>query len=628
MLGPVHQAPSYDYAILSDAAGSRITRTNYDDPLLRVSRVIPPGHDNNSAVDTRYGHWGSKSGQGRSFQTVGDEKGVATTSVYDPYGRMQHAIADSVGVSASTRNNRTSYAHDAQDRLVSTTTPGGGTSTYAYDTLGRMTSRHHPDADAATLYKYDTLGRVRFSQDARQRATSTAANRKITYTVYDDFGRVTRVGEAAANFSELDPERSYPFDTDASSWRSRMTYDGGDVVTGDIVADGGPNYAQGRLVKVEENTDSGAAAEVVHRYAYDHLGSVRVKQVEIEGLAGAKQITYHHDLAGRVTRLVYPDGAQARYAYDGAGRLNRVGDAHGNTLAAYTHTAAGNIDTHAVGDAIVTGAYTYNPREWVTGIDYPGKLTISQQYDAAGNVTRQNYRRAASEAEKAATYAYDNLYRITGFDVTGVTSRDYAYDRNGNLTSMVTGGSRLTYNYSGDATPNRMDSTAVAGATTTYAYNPNGWMTRNGADTVSYDYRGLTTGYGSARYLMDPDRRRVKKTVGTSTTYYLRGPGGSVLAEYSGQNLSARYVYAGSRRIARITGDSASYYLADHLGSTRSLVDEEGTVTAAYDYWPYGKVLESSGTGATHFRFTGHERDAESGLDYMQTRSYAYDRSS
>ena len=142
---------------------------------------------------------------------------------------------------------------------------------------------------------------------------------------------------------------------------------------------------------------------------------------------------------------------------------------------------------------------------------------------------------------------------------------------------------------------------------------------------MAYDYRGLTTGYGSARYLMDPDRRRVKKTVGTAVTYYLRGPGGNVLAEYSGQNLSARYVYAGTRRIARITGDSTSYYLADHLGSTRSLVDEEGTVTAAYDYWPYGKVLASSGSGATHFRFTGHERDAESGLDYMPARSYAYD---
>ena len=369
----------------------------------------------------------------------------------------------------------------------------------------------------------------------------------------------------------------------------------------------------------------------MHRYAYDHLGNVRVKQVSIEGLTGAKTATYAHDLAGRVTRLTYPDGAQARYAYDSAGRLSRVGDANGNTLAAYTHTAAGNIATHIVGqgagdttaDGVVTGTYSYNPREWVTEIDYAGKFSSELTYDLAGNVTRQVYRHG-SAASKTADYAYDALYRITGFDVTGGTSRDYAYDRSGNLKSMVTGSSRLNYNYSPSSTPNRLDSTTGTGGQT-YGYNQNGWMTARGAYTVSYDYRGLTTGVGSARYFMDPDRRRVKKTVGTAVTYYLRGSDGSVLAEYAGQALSARYVYAGSRRIARIAGSSASYYLADHLGSTRSLVDEAGAVTAAYDYWPYGEILASSGTGATHFRFTGHERDAESNLDYMLNRNYAYD---
>ena len=125
-----------------------------------------------------------------------------------------------------------------------------------------------------------------------------------------------------------------------------MYYDAGGIA-------GGPNYAQGRLSKAQENTDSDAAAEVEHLYAYDHLGNVRVKRVSIEGLTLDKTARYVHDLAGRVTRLVYPDGSQARYAYDGAGRLSRVWDERGNTLAAYTHTAAGNLDTHVVGDGIV-----------------------------------------------------------------------------------------------------------------------------------------------------------------------------------------------------------------------------------------------------------------------------------
>ena len=637
LLGPAYLAPSHTYGALARAdAAERIIQTAYDDdPLLRVSRVIPPGHDQDNAVDTRYGNWGIESGQGRSFRTVDDEKGVATTSVYDAYGRMRYAIADSAGTDAATRNNKTSFAYDALDRLISTTMPERGTTarpltattTYAYDTLGRMTSRHHPDAAGPVRYKYDDLGRVRFSQDARQRAAGTG---KVTYTVYDAFGRVTRVGEATATFASLDPENTYPFERDATSWRSRMTYDDGDAVAS------GPNYAQGRLAKVEENTDADAAAEVIHEYAYDHLGNVRVKQVDIDGLTGDKTVEYVHDLAGRVTRLIYPDGSQARYAYDSAGRLSRVWDAQGKTLAAYTHTAAGNIDTHVVGhtvgdgvgdvagDGAITGSYTYNAREWVTDLNYAGTFKSALTYDHAGNVTRQVYRHG-SAASITADYDYDDLYRITGFDVSGGASQDYAYDRKGNITSLVTGTSTLTYIYSTSTTPNRLGSTTGTGGQT-YAYNPNGWMTRRGTDTVGYDYRGLTTGYGSSRYLMDPDRRRVKKTVGTAVTYYLRGADGTVLAEYDrNQTLSARYVYAGSRRIARITGERASYYLADHLGSTRALVDESGAVTATYDYRPYGDILATSGAESTHFRFTGHERDSESGLDYMLARSYAYD---
>ena len=553
LLGPVYRTSSYAYGALTDAAaGSRITKTAYAaDPLLRISRVIPPGHTASTAVDTRYGYWGQR----RSYQTVEDEEGVAATSVYDAYGRLHYAIADSAGTTAATRDNTTTFVYDALDRRVSSTMPGGGKSTYAYDTLGRVTSRHHPDADGANLYKYDDLGRLRFSQDARQKAA-----KKVTYTVYDDFGRVTRVGEGAftGTFASLDPDSTYAFESNATSWRSRMTYD-------DDHASVGPNYVRGRLAKVEENTDADASAEVTHRYAYDALGNVRVKKVSLDGLSASKTVRYVHDFAGRLTRLIYPDGGQARYAYDGAGRLIRVWDAHGNTLAAYTHTAAGNVKTHVVGDGAgegaATGTYAYNAREWVTDLNYAGQFRSTLTYDRVGNVTRQVYRHGTATA-RTADYAYDDLHRITDFDPAGGVSQDYAYDRNGNVTRVVTGGSTLTYNYSSGSTPNRLDSTTGTGGET-YAYNRNGWMTGKGTSTLTYDYRGLTTGYGSAAYLMDPDRRRVKKTVGSVTTYYLRGADGSVLAEYDGkQALTARYVYAGNRRIARIAGSSHRYYLA------------------------------------------------------------------
>ena len=117
LLGPSYLSPSHDYGTLSDAtAGDRITLTSYDDdPLLRVSRVIPPGHSPSNAIKTSYGYWSHDGGLPHSFKTVTDEKGVATTSRIDPNGRVRYTIADAAGTDFSTRSNRTNYA---QGRLV------------------------------------------------------------------------------------------------------------------------------------------------------------------------------------------------------------------------------------------------------------------------------------------------------------------------------------------------------------------------------------------------------------------------------------------------------------------------------------------------------------------------------
>ena len=107
---------------------------------------------------------------GRAYRTVDDEKGIKTASVHDPYGRMVHTIADSAGTSADTGNNKTSFAYDTLDRLTSSTMPGVARTTYAYDTLGRMTSKRYPDADGPVRYKYDDLGRARASPRTRASA--------------------------------------------------------------------------------------------------------------------------------------------------------------------------------------------------------------------------------------------------------------------------------------------------------------------------------------------------------------------------------------------------------------------------------------------------------------------------
>ncbi|MCY3774268.1 MAG: hypothetical protein OXG98_19865 [Gemmatimonadetes bacterium] len=328
-------------------------------------------------------------------------------------------------------------------------------------------------------------------------------------------------------------------------------------------------------------------------------------------------------MAGKVTSMVYPDGSEVRYTYDATGRLAGVTDAEGNALAAYTYDSDGRMTSHAVGGALATGAYAYNTRDWVSGIDYPGRFTLSQAYDAVGNVTSQRYRRATAETRKAATYTYDGLHRLKTFSLDATHARSYAYDDNGNITRVVTGSDTTTYAYSRTSTPNRLDRITEGTATERFVYDANGSATSVAGTAMTYDHRGLVTGYGAYGYTIDAEGHRVKKTGGGSTVYYVRGAGGSVLATYdAGGNLTANYVYAGGDRLARVAGGVVSYYLKDHLGSTRTLLSSAGTAAATYDYWPYGEVLATSGTDATPFRFTGHERDAESGLDFMPNRTY------
>jgi RHS repeat-associated protein len=70
-----------------------------------------------------------------------------------------------------------------------------------------------------------------------------------------------------------------------------------------------------------------------------------------------------------------------------------------------------------------------------------------------------------------------------------------------------------------------------------------------------------------------------------------------------------------------------TYYATDHLGTVRftKTVDETGTevATSTHDYEPFGVEITPTDECDNTHKFTGHERDTETGNDYMHFRFFS-----
>jgi RHS repeat-associated protein len=118
----------------------------------------------------------------------------------------------------------------------------------------------------------------------------------------------------------------------------------------------------------------------------------------------------------------------------------------------------------------------------------------------------------------------------------------------------------------------------------------------------------------------------VKKSNGT---LYWRDVGGQTLAEsdLSGV-ISEEYIAFAGKIMARVDrpSNSVHYYLNDILGSSRMVVSSFDIPTNTFsveqdiDYYPYGGERIIANTVPQHYKFTGKERDAESGLDNFGAR--------
>ncbi len=240
------------------------------------------------------------------------------------------------------------------------------------------------------------------------------------------------------------------------------------------------------------------------------------------------------------------------------------------------------------------------------------------------------------DATRSQTFTYDALNRLasaqnagtdcTKTTVNGKTSYwgdNYGYDAWGNLLQkVVTRCSAEGLILNSDA-QNRLH--AISGPD--YQYDAAGNMTHDATtgNNYSYDPENRITGAAGFTYTYDTDGNRVEKSNGsTGTIYWYMAPGIVAESDLTGA-LTAEYVFFDGERVARkdFPANAVSYYFSDHLKTASVITNAAGTITEDEDYYPWGGELQFVNSDSNHYKFTGKERDAESGLDYFGARYYA-----
>jgi RHS repeat-associated protein len=133
---------------------------------------------------------------------------------------------------------------------------------------------------------------------------------------------------------------------------------------------------------------------------------------------------------------------------------------------------------------------------------------------------------------------------------------------------------------------------------------------------------------GGPTYTYDGDGKRVLKS---GSTIYWTGAGTDTLSETdTAGTILSEYAYFGGKRVARVDSPlavlpqtpSVHYYFADHLGSANVITSSSGGIQRESMFYPFGGERVILAGDANHYKFTGKERDTETGLDYFGARYY------
>ena len=423
---------------------------------------------------------------------------------------------------------------------------------------------------------------------------------------------------------------------------------------------------------------AGDGAGQLYSVVYYDRRSRPVQRQSSNSLGGKETEYTAYNFTGQPTRLRHVHTAQGKavrtevrtYSYDHAGRLLTVKhklDALGEvTLVNNVYDDLGRLQSKSLhGSAVNKQTYAYNIRNWLTGVS-GSKFTQNLYYNTGNGVAKYNgsissmtWKAGNESTVRGYKFTYDGLDRMLNAiygETAGINTNANrfsenvtGYDKNGNIKGLQrygqTGASayglidNLTFTLKGNRL-NRVDDAVTASTygggfefkdgvkqANEYAYDANGNLTKDlnkGITGISYNCLNLpnavTFSDGSTityTYGADGTKLRTVHKIGsaTTTTDYC----GNVIYENGVQKLLLT-----EEGYVTLSDSKYHYYLKDHQGNNRVVINQSGTVEETNHYYPFGGVFASAGS-IQPYKYNGKEFDNKKGLNWYDYGARHYD---
>jgi RHS repeat-associated protein len=540
-----------------------------------------------------------------ALTTITDEAQKTRQLHHDAFGRLIRVV-EAPGVASY--GFVTNYSYDPLDNLTDVFHGDRPPRHFEYDSLKRLRLASNPESGTIT-YAFDANGNLIRRTDARNVMTCYGSiSGGVCDGGYDNLDRVTRI-----NYSDGTPEVHH-------------CYDGASYAAGAC-----SGSAAGQKLRKTASGNSVSSTS----YTFDLAGRLTNSAQTLPGTTTPYSFTYsfYHD--DRLASLRYPSERTVTTCYDRNGRVswtskdrtpsdcqNGTGTANPVYAAVGAYAPPGAITSLTLGNLVETSSY--NSRLQPVTMQAGSLLTLTFAYSDPGqNNNNGNVRSQQMQAGSfnvTQNYDYDPLNRLQMASEGSAWSRTFNYDPYGNM--WVTNAEGI-----------------VPGAETPSAsswFDTNNRLVGNG-----YDFAGNLTGANGWTYAYDAENRLVSATTTISGTTYTNtysydGEGRRVAKSANG--VATWFVYDGFGNLAAEYGGTlettGTHYLTqDHLGSTRLITDGSGQPVTRQDFLPFGEEIGATiggraavpaygGPDVTPLKFTGKERDNESGLDYFGARYY------